>query len=352
MEQIEQPANDNSARAGDSVPKAGRRLKKNLSLDADNFLIQWRSHLSSKKDPLPALRSMCKAGINGDASDAVLQDIISALAGRAGIAERLALHLAFQLQFGKPNSFTRRLLRQLRTSFETSISYDASEFAGYRGESSIEGWVIQNAPKESSEFELWLRRSVVVFLEIADSTVRFTGLLAILRELSRRGKKLSKPERTFVQGIIAALASARLKPGRILNFYSGIQMIELERRDILDRERHLQMTIRGSQDTIHSHEQKIASLQAELAAANNASALNDSTMAARDLEIQSLKEQLRLVDRHWEGVSEQQLAKQGGALRGKVQHELQEALLALDRENPNIEMALNRLRRIEGIVKE
>jgi hypothetical protein len=112
------------------------------------------------------------------------------------------------------------------------------------------------------------------------------------------------------------------------------------------------MIIKGNQDTIRSQEQNVATLNSELEASKSESESKGSILAARDSEILTLKEQLTLVDRHWEGVSEQQLAKQGGALRTKVQHELREALLALDREDPNVQMALNRLRRIEGIVKE
>jgi hypothetical protein len=50
-------------------------------------------------------------------------------------------------------------------------------------------------------------------------------------------------------------------------------------------------------------------------------------------------------------VSEQELAKQSGSFREKVSQELEETLLALDRENPNLEIALRRLRRIDDILK-
>jgi hypothetical protein len=352
VEQPDQPANDNLVGTGDVVPNQMRRSAKAPKLSADGFLAQWKSRLSSKKDPLPALRAMCRAGISGDIPETAVQEIAFATTTHPGLAERLALHLSFQSRFGKCNSFSRRLLRQFRADFAGSIAFDAAEFVGYRAEHSIEEWVAQNAPRELADLESWMRRGVIAFLEMSEPTVRSTGLFAILKEWSSREKPASKPDVVFAQGLIAGLIGPRLNRSRLQCLRSGIQIFESERRDVLDRERNLQMIIKGNQDTIRSQEQNVATLNSELEASKSESESKGSILAARDSEILTLKEQLTLVDRHWEGVSEQQLAKQGGALRTKVQHELREALLALDREDPNVQMALNRLRRIEGIVKE
>jgi hypothetical protein len=59
-----------------------------------------------------------------------------------------------------------------------------------------------------------------------------------------------------------------------------------------------------------------------------------------------------LLDQHWRAVSEQNLNKQGGSYRERIGHELQEALLSLGRETPNVAMGLVRLKRIEAILKD
>jgi hypothetical protein len=45
------------------------------------------------------------------------------------------------------------------------------------------------------------------------------------------------------------------------------------------------------------------------------------------------------------------MARKVGTLSEEMGHEVQEAILSLDRESPNLIMALNRLRRLQSIIQ-
>jgi len=295
---------------------------------------------------------MCKAGINGEILDSTVQDLTSSLTAHPALPERLCIHLAFQQRFRKSNPLSRRLLRQFRIDFDRSIGYDPADFGGYRAERSIEQWASHKGAQTPDEIDTWIRRAIVALLDVTDDTARATGLFTIVREWLSTSRKVPKPELVFIQALISALSTPRINRNKLLTLYSGVQMVERERREILDRERSLQMTIKGHQDAVRLLEERVAALSEEVKVAKNESRSKDQNLATRDSELSALNDKMNLLDRHWEGVAEQQLAKQAGTLRAKIQHELQEALLALDREDPNVQMALNRLRRIEGIVKD
>jgi hypothetical protein len=59
----------------------------------------------------------------------------------------------------------------------------------------------------------------------------------------------------------------------------------------------------------------------------------------------------QLLDEHWKRSSAVSMARKVGTLSEEMGHEVQEAILSLDRESPNLIMALNRLRRLQSIIQ-
>jgi hypothetical protein len=66
-------------------------------------------------------------------------------------------------------------------------------------------------------------------------------------------------------------------------------------------------------------------------------------------EVNSLLEQR---DYHWKCVLEQELLKLKGNIRDRVNGELVECFLSLDREEPNVQLCLRRLKHIQEIVSK
>jgi septal ring factor EnvC (AmiA/AmiB activator) len=133
---------------------------------------------------------------------------------------------------------------------------------------------------------------------------------------------------------------------------SGVETVDAQFREMLSRELNLQRQVRTQQDGINALQTQVSSLDSDLAQAREESGQRATRLSELTQLLAEADERYRLLDQHWRGVSEQELAKQSGSFREKVSQELEETLLALDRENPNMEIALRRLRRIEDILKK
>jgi uncharacterized protein YeeX (DUF496 family) len=133
---------------------------------------------------------------------------------------------------------------------------------------------------------------------------------------------------------------------------SGVQAVEAQFQDMLSRELGLQRQVRTQQDEINDYQKRVTKLDEDLAQVREESSQRNDRIAELTQSLADDQEKYRLLDQHWRGVSEQELAKQSGSFRNKVSQELREALLALDRDDPNLEMGLRRLRRIEDILKK
>jgi hypothetical protein len=131
---------------------------------------------------------------------------------------------------------------------------------------------------------------------------------------------------------------------------AGVAAVEEQFRQMLNRELNLERQIRTQQDSIDGLGKRVSELEGNLAAALADGEKKTTRIAELEQSLSEAEERYNLLDRHWRGVSEQELTKQSGTFREKVNQELVEALLALDRENPNLEIALRRLRRIQEIL--
>jgi predicted RNase H-like nuclease (RuvC/YqgF family) len=119
---------------------------------------------------------------------------------------------------------------------------------------------------------------------------------------------------------------------------------------MLNRELNLERQIRAQQDSIDGLNRRLAEIGSDLDSAHAEGEKKTARIAELERSLAEAEERYQLLDRHWRGVSEQELTKQSGSFREKVSQELVEALLALDRETPNLEIALRRLRRIQEIL--
>lgn len=121
-------------------------------------------------------------------------------------------------------------------------------------------------------------------------------------------------------------------------------------RQILNRELNLERQIRTEQDSIDGLNRQVAGLEDKLRAALADGEKKGDRIAELEQSVVDAEERYNLLDRHWRSVSEQELTKQSGTFRERVSQEVVEALLALDRESPSVEIALRRLRRIQEIL--
>jgi len=342
--------------AGTEVPvtptKEVPKNKKPAKVDPETFLANWRHALASEKDPVLKLRTMVRVGFQGEVSGEHISQLVASLAEHRTVAERLVLPLAVQERFGKLKPLARGFLCEFRTSFESAINYDRREFSGYRAPRAIEDWVVEHAPSApAAERDSWFRRFAACLLKDSEPKTVLVGLVAASRRwASSKGLKSSAEEATFVRGIALALSSPAIGSGKLESILAGVAAVDEQFRLMLNRELNLERQIRTQQDSIDGLKKDVSELEGNLSAALADGAKKAARIGELEQSLAEAEERYNLLDRHWRGVSEQELTKQSGTFREKVSQELVEALLALDRETPNMEIALRRLRRIQEIL--
>ncbi len=349
---MDNPENQAMIEVPSTPTKAAPKTKKPAKVDPETFLANWRHALASEKDPVPKLRTMVRVGFQGEVNGEHVSQLVASLAEHRTVAERLVLPLAVQERFGKLKPLARRFLAEFRTSFENGINYDPREFSGYRAPRAIEDWVVEHAPSApASDRDSWFRRFAACLLNDSEPKTVLVGLVAASRRwASSKNLKSSAEEATFVRGIAVALSPPAIGSNKLELILAGVAAVEEQFRQMLNRELSLERQIRTQQDSIDGLNRRVSGLEDSLAAALADGEKKTARIAELEHSLSEAEERYNLLDRHWRGVSEQELTKQSGSFREKVSQELVEALLALDRENPNLEIALRRLRRIQEIL--
>jgi len=333
---------------------AQKRSKKPVKVEPAVFLATWRDVLVSEKDPVPKLRLMVRAGFLGEVNTGHVSELVTCLSEYHTAAERLALRLALQERFGKLSPLARRLLAELRTSFEKGINYEAREFIGYRAPRAIEDWVAEHAPTApAAERDSWFRRFTVCLVKDSEPKTAMVGLIAAARKwVSSKGVKSSSEDAAFIRGIAVALSLPAIGANKLELILAGVSAVDEQFRKVLNRELDLERQIRTQQDNIDRLNKRGSALEGDLAKAVAERDSNAADIAKLEKSLAAAEERYDLLDRHWRGVSEQELTKQSGTFKERVSQEVVEALLALDRESPNLEIALRRLRRIQDILSK
>jgi hypothetical protein len=335
-----------------ATKKAQKTPKKLEKVDPETFIANWQVVLASEKDPVPKLRSMVRAGFLGEVNVEHVSQLVGSFSEYRTTAERLALPLAVQERFGKLKPLARLFLVELRKSFAREINYDSREFNGYRAPRAIEDWVVEHAPSApASERDSWFRRFAACLLQDSEPKTVLVGLVAASRKWAlSKGLKSPSEDTAFVRGIALALSPPAIGSSKLKLILAGVAAVDEQFRQMLNRELNLERQIRTQQDTIEGLNRQTSDHKCNLAEALADGERKSVRIAELDQSMSEAEERYNLLDRHWRGVSEQELTKQSGTFRERVGQEVVEALLALDRENPNLEIALRRLRRIQEIL--
>jgi hypothetical protein len=331
---------------------AAPKTKRPAKPDPETFVANWRQALAGKRDPVPKLRTMVRVGFQGEVNADHVSLLVASLAEYPTVAERLILSLAVQERFAKLKPLARRLLAEFRTSFESGINYDALEFSGYRAPRAIEDWVVEHAPSSpASERDSWLRRFAVCLLNNSEPKTVLVGLVAASRKwASSKGLKSASEKASFVRGIAIALSPPAIGSNKLQLILAGVAAVEEQFRQMLNRELDLERQMRTQQDNVDALNKRVLELESSLAEALADGEKKTVRISELEQSLSEAEQRYNLLDRHWRGVSEQELTKQSGSFREKFGQELVEALLALDREYPNLEIVLRRLRRMQEIL--
>ncbi len=375
MDQTEPTPKDQRPQAETPTGRPKTKKERRPKPAFDLFLEQWRASLADGKGCIGRVRSLLKKGFTGDVKQEYVLQLSDALMQNLGTAERLAVLLATQSRIGKLNFLSRSLLEQIRTQFGSLIDYHSDDFAGTNGAYAVERFVETNAPQRRGTdnkgqhgaadegrmaggpeitADSWLRRFFVCLCSENEPKVFLNGTIAAGRwwlSLHSRVFVQARGDTNLARAFSNVLCAGAVSRPRLELIFTGIGPLQQQFTALLNRELELARRVQNRDAQIDALTREKTDLESCLATleVDKAAAQERSTELQQSLT--EAEERCHLLDQHWRAVSEQSLDKQGGFFRGRIGHELQEALLSPQRESPNVSMALLRLKRIDEILK-
>lgn len=294
-------------------------------------------------------------------------------------ADRWAVAAAVAEIAGKLGRFQQKLLAEVRSHFARQIGFYELDVDGPGLKQKIEDWFLHSAPRRKSHpqqdgpatpptsaeplaapstrempYDSWLRWAFVCLLSKSSAERRMEGALTLMELWAGSAKKNfkeSQRESEWYRFIASVLGAERPKSSRMAPVLNALQPLRSHLTGVLNRELTLRRDLAATQGEVAAQKQAEAAARGDLACAQ-------ATIEKQNAEVGKLKHQLaeaeeryRLLDEHWKRSSATNLARKVGSLSQEVGHEVQEAILSLDRDAPNVGMALNRLRRLQGIIK-
>ena len=330
---------------------------------------------TASDDPAKAARELhaqLKRGYVREIKPEQVRSLAEELLVKWAIGERLAVRLAVERRFGKPNLASKTMLNIFQGVFTRSLEFEASNFSGPRAVEAIEAWIEHNSstklssdclptrdqlPPHSVEQlppDSWFRRVFVCLSAHPEERVFVFGLLAVARHWvdlykKKRGKGATNDRdlATIVSGVLlnAKLSSQRLEP-----VLAGAASIEEQNRQIRREETNLIRRLEHHQNRCDKLEQSNSELVANIEDLTQTNDDRNARIGQLEKNLAEAKNRYELLNQHWEGASQTKLEQQSASFSDSVGHELEEARLSLDRDSPNIEMALRRLDRIREII--
>jgi hypothetical protein len=342
---------------------------------SDSFLEEWRNSLIDGKANIGKLRALLTAGCIGDLRPEQIAQLYESLIQNITAAERLAVVLATQRRLGRANGISRALLNRLRLHFSEAIEYQSDDFAAANGSQAIERFVETNAPRtikssESDQFtagkreraeptkerirdDSWLRQFFVCLCTESEQRVFLSGLIAVGKWwLAGNAPAFMKDhdDANLSRAVSNALSAASISKQRWELLFAGIVPLERQFAVLLNRELELIRRVRSQDTEIESLRRERVNLVNRFASEEAAKNAAQDDVSRLQQALNEANEKYQLLDQHWRAVSDQSLKKQSGSFRERIGHEVQEALLSLERQTPNVSMALLRLKRIDEIV--
>jgi hypothetical protein len=344
----------------------------------DEFLVGLKTAVT--KPPKLGLREVRRILRTGFAEKETAQFVSPAaeIIESCSFADRWAVSLAATDASGKLTKFQQELLGEVRSHYARRIGFYDLDLVGPGFGQRMEKWLsceapqrqlatlpqrsdVPNVPTEALEdrttkvlpFDSWLRWVFVCLVAKAPPDRRAEATLALMEFWSGNGRRSStdgKVESDLYRFLANMLAAEKPESRKIAPFLGALRLSRSHLTAMRETESKLSRQLAEAQEQIQIKNETIARFQQEISDAR-------ATAQQRSVEIEKSQQQLveaeeryRLLDEHWTRSSATNVAKKIGSLSEEVRHEVQEAILSLDREVPNMAMALNRLRRLQAII--
>lgn len=277
-------------------------------------------------------------GLSRTVQQKVLEDVRSRFARKIGI---------FDLDLDSPGVAQRLAAWLLGSTRGPEMKAKVEETGKHESQS--------DGPADIAlSYESRLRWALVWFLSKASAERRSEAILALIENWAEReekgqtGRNSEGKWNRFIAGVLSAEKPKSSKVSPLLNALSSLRA---QLSSSLGRELVRSGELAKTQEDLETLREKAEATQRELVDAQDALERNEAAVIELERKLADADDRYRSLDEHWKRSSSTNLARKVGSLSEEVGHEVQEAILSLDRETPNVPMALSRLRRLDAIVK-
>ncbi|MFZ1932247.1 MAG: hypothetical protein WCB27_22050 [Thermoguttaceae bacterium] len=349
-------ASSNSQPAAKPVPRPHKPLRPVF----DEFigLFGRLVEADSKKDVLSQILLALRKGFAEDVRPDHVEAVLQLLAKYPSL-DRLGVRL--MADGSKRGGMLIIAIRnRLRSQFAVDIGFPQSQSGSVQeGDrwSLLTDWIKagdtkKQQPNSHRYSDEWLRKAFVCLASESDQSLRIGAVNRLLYAIARRsvrdgGKAFCTDSLSFLREASKLLSSKKISASKIVSSLHFAHPLEHECQE----GRH---TV---SETLREKEEVVSKLKGvEVQNLHLTAQLNDTQTRGQELErrldevesqLQRERDRLSELEKHWERESEQRLARQRHTVCSKMLHDLQEARLSLDRDAPNISMALNRIRQME-----
>jgi hypothetical protein len=311
---------------------------------------------------LRQLRSALALGF-ADKEDPQLLAQTTAVLRTCAWIDRWAVQAAVTEVAGKLKKFHQQLLAELRNDFARDIGFFQLQQHGMPSNSELEAWIAQHTPPRTRENnatlpqpsrEVWRRQVFVCLLSRTPADRRMQAVLTFIESWAGQAKKHTKEPQLEIEWyrfLGTVIAAEQPKSNRLAPIFSALYPMKTQLTTALNREFTTRREVENARTEIAELHRTATGLRDELA--KTSASLDERTAAVTTMQAQlsEAEERYRLLDDHWKRSSATNVARKVGSLSQEIGHEVEETILSLDQPTPNLPMALNRLRRLQGIIQ-
>jgi len=328
-----------------------------------DFILHLNNALSNTKakDPVGPVHKIMKRGFQETIFPYHLEEITRNIFLWESFS-RLAVKLAIEVNTGRPSGLIRRLMISIRQEAARRSAFPLEQVPLVTNVPNSERWDILEKWIRSSSWEEnhdthWLRYAFICITSENPTFEEFLIINLLLekccikkkKETDTKKKKAIEPKnyQTFLKQVGGFLAAKKIVTSKI-NFGMDIHRILKDKfiklrlnldtveRDLLrekGRSSELQKQLDETHKDLQGYLEDISRLKKEI--------------GEKDKALDEEKNRFNSLEEHWRRKVERELNGQAYDFKRFFEHEVREARLCLNRESPNIEMALSRIKNME-----
>jgi hypothetical protein len=353
------PSENNDAAHADEANRI--TIKRGSKPEFDEFLIALRHAVTASNRPtqkLPAILRLLKRGfqVEKEITSTHIDAIVEVLTGYGDITALLLRLFADYPKAGKHLGIFVR--NRLSVPFSTSQGFPTDRRQDNDRLFDLRQWIqagkAVQAPGDDRYPEDWLLHAFICLANEPDASVRCHAINSLLRtaQQSRKSARDSDKDRAhdYVKAVASLLLAGRVEQLldlRALLYPDHLTQEELRlarresdaaRIEASDRATKAETSVASLNADLQAALVRIAALEAEVAQATKN--LEDSIVAATQREEHLIHE--------WQ----QRLSSQRHSVSKHMLHDIEEAIICLDRKEPNVDMALSRIRNAEKVIRD